>query len=36
MSGVIDPLSFMILDNVFLETPRVAAISFIVMDKGKR
>jgi hypothetical protein len=30
------PLSFMILDKVFLETPRFAAISLIVMDRGNR
>jgi hypothetical protein len=31
-----DPLSFIILDNVFLEIPRVSAISLIEIDKGKR
>ena len=36
ISGVTDPLSFMILESVFLETPRVSAIYLIEMDRGKR
>ncbi|EFK07812.1 conserved domain protein [delta proteobacterium NaphS2] len=36
ISGVIAPRSLMILDNVFLETPRETAISLMVMDKGER
>jgi len=36
ISGVIAPRSFIISDNVFLETPRISAISLIIMDKGKR
>jgi len=34
MSGVMEPLSLIIFDNVFLDTPRIADISFIVMDNG--
>ena len=36
ISDVIAPLSFMIFDSVFLETPSVSAISLIVMDRGKK
>ena len=36
ISGVIEPLSLMILDKVFLDTPRLDAISFIVMDNGAK
>ena len=32
ISGVIDPRSFTIFDNVFLDTPRTFAKSVIVMD----
>jgi len=34
ISGVIEPFPFMIFGNVFLDTPRVDDISFIVMDNG--
>src|SRR4030067_723937 len=36
MSGVIDPLSFMILEMVFRETPRILAKSVREMDKGSK
>ena len=34
MSGVIEPLSLIIFDNVFLDTPIVVANSVIVRDNG--
>jgi len=36
MSGVIDPLSFMIFDNVFLDTPKPSATSVIDKDRGSK
>ena len=34
MPGVIAPLSLMIFDNVFLETPRIKANFVIVIESG--
>lgn len=36
ISGVIEPLPLMTFDKVFLDTPRLDAISFIVMDNGAK
>lgn len=36
ISGVTIPLSFRIFERVFLETPRVVAISVMVKDKGSK
>jgi len=36
MSGVIEPRSLTIFDNVFLDTSRAFAKSVIVMDNGSR
>ena len=36
ISGVIEPFSFTILDNVFLDTPSTFAKSLIFMDNGSK
>ncbi len=35
ISGVTEPLSLIIFERIFLETPRVAAISFILIKELK-
>jgi len=36
MSGVMEPRPLMILEAVFRETPRIRAVSVMVMDRGSR